>query len=97
MVKIKNGVTPRNLVILAAIANAAWDLPYDITITSGTDGKHKVGSKHYSSEALDIRIFNFPSDQDQDLFIYRLKARLGKDYDVILEKDHIHVEYDVKS
>lgn len=96
MVKIKNGVTPHNLIILAAIANAAWDLPFDITITSGTDGKHKVGSKHYSGDALDIRNFNFPSKNDQDMFIYRLKTRLGKDYDIILEKDHIHCEYDPK-
>lgn len=94
MVKIKNGVTPRNLVILAAIANCAWDLPYDITITSGTDGKHMEGSKHYTGDALDVRIFSFPSARDKNLFFERVALRLGKDYEVIMEGDHCHIEYD---
>jgi len=79
---IKTGVTPRNLYILAAIANAAWDLPYNITITSGTDGKHMVGSKHYSGNALDIRTFSFQSTKDRDMFIARLNTRLGPQYDI---------------
>lgn len=97
MIKVKDGVTPRNLYIAAAIANAAWDLPYDITITSGTDGQHMVGSKHYLGAALDIRTSNFPAKKDIEFFIQRLQTRLGKDYQVILEADHIHAEHDPKT
>lgn len=90
MLYIKAGVTPRLLIIAAAAANVGEDLTQDITITSGTDGHHMVGSKHYTGEALDIRLLG---DSTQE-FRRRLGQRLGQDYQVILETDHIHVEYD---
>ena len=93
MLKVKRGVKPKILVIAAAAANAAWDEGWDVVITSGTDGQHMVGSKHYSSEALDLRISNIPV-LDLPLYVERLRARLGHDYDVVLESDHIHVEFD---
>ena len=40
MLKVKRGVTPKNLVIAAAAINSAVQigLPVDVVITSGTDG-----------------------------------------------------------
>lgn len=97
MLKVKNGVKPKNLIIAAAAINAASDanLTNDIVITSGTDGKHMVGSKHYIGDALDLRRSNIPSKL-LDTYLTRLRGRLGGDYDVILEIDHIHIEYDPK-
>lgn len=97
MLKVKTGVKPKNLVIAAAAINTAIqiDLPVDIVITSGTDGKHMKGSKHYSGDALDLRRSNIPTKL-LDTYLTRLRGRLGEDYDVVLEKDHIHVEYDPK-
>lgn len=94
MVKVKAGVQPRNLVIMAAIANQAVGLPHEIVITSGTDGSHMVGSKHYSGEALDVRISNFPNKEAVATFARLLRLRLGGDYDVVIEADHLHIEYD---
>jgi hypothetical protein len=97
MLKVKNGVKPKNLIIMAAANNAAIDagLVNDIVITSGIDGVHKIGSKHYTGDALDIRRSNIPPKL-LDTYLTRLRGRLGGDYDVILEHDHIHVEYDPK-
>lgn len=95
MLKVKPGVEPRILIIAAAAINAAEGLGFDVVITSGNDGTHKVGSKHYSYEALDLRTFNIPK-QYRALYIDRLRFRLGNAYDVIDEGDHIHVEYDPK-
>lgn len=95
MLKIKTGVRPKNLIIAAAIANVAEALGLTLYITSGTDGKHRVGSKHYSHEALDLRRSNIPSKL-LDTVLVQLRGRLGGDYDVILEDDHIHIEWDVK-
>lgn len=92
-IKVKDGVTPRILIIAAAAANVASTMEVTIVITSGTDGKHMVGSKHYTEEALDFRTSNLTKSQIST-FKQRIKARLGPDYDVVLEKDHIHVEYD---
>ena len=93
MIRIKAGVTPKNLVIMAAAANAGVVLGVDIVVTSGTDGKHIQGSKHYSGEALDLRTSNLTKEQIQGL-IQELKKRLGTNYDIVLESDHLHVEFD---
>jgi hypothetical protein len=95
MLKVKTGVRPKNLVIAAAAINAASGLGFDVWITSGVDGAHKHNSKHYTYDALDIRRFNIPAKL-LDTYLTQLRGRLGKDYDVVLESDHIHVEYDPK-
>lgn len=63
-------------------------------ITSIADGKHKIDSKHYDkpySNAIDYRIWNVLNS-----LVREIKKELGPDYDVVLEKDHLHVEYDPK-
>jgi hypothetical protein len=92
MLKVKQGVTPKNLVIAAAAINCADGLDFDVVITSGTDGKHMKGSKHYTGEALDLRTSNIPAHQRKK-YVDRLNAKLPE-YDVIDEGDHIHIEYD---
>lgn len=95
MLKVKAGVRPRNLVIAAAIANTAELLRLELVITSGTDGRHKRNSKHYSGEALDMRTSNL-SKLDIPRVMRVLEKRLGPDYEVLLESDHIHIEHDPK-
>lgn len=63
-----------------------------LTITSGNDGKHMDTSLHYENLAWDIRIRDLPKDRVPRL-VEELKLRLPG-YQVILEKDHIHVEWD---
>lgn len=92
MIKIKTGVAPRNLIIAAAIANVAEELKMTLWITSGIDGAHMVGSKHYIGEALDMRRSNLVGKED--FVIDKIQKRLGKNYQIILEKTHIHIEYD---
>ena len=63
-------------------------------ITSANDGSHKDGSLHYQGQALDLRTWNVGGRETQ--VHAELKKALGDDYDVVLEKDHIHVEFDPK-
>lgn len=93
MLRVKAGVTPKSLVICAAAANSAQELNATVVVTSGSDGKHKEQSKHYTHEALDLRTKNL-SVSDRDALLVALRRRLGNSYDVVLEEDHIHVEYD---
>jgi hypothetical protein len=90
MIKIKNGVEPRLLIIVAAAANVATEMGVTVTITSGTDGKHMEGSFHYQGKAVDIRLLG-PRTAE---FMAAMKKRLGANYDVIREADHIHIEED---
>ena len=64
-----------------------------LVVTHLTDGKHMVSSLHYTGNAGDIRLpKRHPTMIEQEL-----SKRLGKDYDVILHKTHIHIEYQPKS
>lgn len=71
---------------------------YDLecVITAGIDGKHQPGSLHYKGFAWDIRTFNIPKDKLEEIRLL-LKTKLGDDYDVVVEGDHMHCEFDPKS
>jgi hypothetical protein len=56
------------------------------------DGKHMTGSLHYAGAAIDSRTRGIPLAEVQKL-IARIKACLGDDFDVVLEIDHLHLEY----
>lgn len=61
------------------------------TITSTTEGKHMTGSRHYTGDAIDIRIRDV---SDPDEFFILIRDALPDSFDVILERDHVHVEFD---
>ena len=67
----------------------------EAVVTSTTEGKHKEGSKHDTGQAIDLRTRDFPKGKLKEV-VESLAASLGEDYDVVLEKDHIHVEFDPK-
>lgn len=61
-------------------------------ITSTYEGTHGAGSLHYSNDAFDS---NRPEKNPKNV-AKDIKSRLGVDYDVVLEFNHIHIEYDPK-
>lgn len=65
----------------------------ELVITSASDGQHMVGSKHYTGEAIDIRIHHLEMEDKRKLRA-ALASVLGPSFDVVWESDHIHVEYD---
>lgn len=67
----------------------------DMVITAGTDGQHMVGSLHYKGLALDIRTRDM-KPEDKEPARAAIKAVLGAEFDVVLEGDHFHIEYDPK-
>lgn len=69
------------------------------TITSANDSLHSTKSLHYKGCALDYRTKDYVGDKAE--LVARIKAKLGPDFDVILEavglpNEHLHVEYDPK-
>ena len=63
-------------------------------ITSIIDGKHSVGSLHYAGLAVDIGITGI--NPDFGTIKAGIADALGADYDVILETDHLHIEFQPK-
>ena len=69
------------------------------TVTSLLDGRHMQGSKHYTGEAWDLRTWNASksgqmTDTAKEALAASLRTALGDDYDVVVEKTHIHCEHD---
>lgn len=98
IVSIKQGVRVRGLsneILLAIIiAQSVYsETEPSLTITSLTDGRHGIGSLHHSGDAVDLRL---PMPVTRDQIVSQLRNALGANYDVVLESDHIHVEYDPK-
>lgn len=98
--KIKSGVRILGIcpeVLLAASIAESVYLKYsaEATITAGIDSKHSRASMHYAGRAIDLRINNVKQDQWSHLR-QDLADSLGADFDVLLESDHIHVEYEPK-
>lgn len=64
----------------------------ELVITSINDGKHSGSSLHYSGCAFDCRTSYFDTNTIKSV-VSDIKDHLNKDFDVILEGDHIHVEF----
>jgi hypothetical protein len=69
------------------------DYGYECWITSGCEGKHRKTSLHYSGYAHDYRTFHIKVGDLLNMY-NAISEGLGDDYDVVLEEDHFHVEYD---
>jgi len=67
-----------------------------VWITSANDSRHGDESLHYKDRAFDIRIYNITGKvhYEAKLWALRLALVLGEAYDVVKEKDHIHIEFD---
>jgi len=62
-----------------------------LTITSGREGVHMEGSKHYTGEAIDCRTRHLDF-QHRKWIVQRLQMKLKAEFDVVLEHSHIHIE-----
>ena len=100
MIKIKadvtfNGLKPEILlgIIIAEGVFISFGLP--LVITSICDGLHNRASLHYVGMAFDIRIKEISAPVLNNI-LNSLKVNLSTNYDVVLEANHIHIEYQPK-
>lgn len=101
MIYLKKGVdinktSPEMFTALYAVNRAYGAYGYDCTITSGQDGVHGKDSLHPKGNAMDFRISNLKEGFAEKIMKYIKELIGGAGYDVVLENDHIHVEYDPK-
>jgi hypothetical protein len=101
VIRLKDGVSLRKLRPQAGLLAVVMDQTYQANginvcvITSGDDGTHKRQSKHYDGDALDFRTRDMTRDRAIKI-VAEVRASLGRDFDVILEDDHVHGEWDPK-
>jgi len=93
------GIQPEMRVVMKVVANVYSKYGNEAVITAGTEafdknGKllHSTGSLHPFGFALDFRTYYFKGN-NKSLVTYELREILGKNYDVILHANHLHIEY----
>ncbi len=99
--RIKKGVKLRGLLpqtVLASVVAAGvyQEHNQEFRLTSGTEGMHMAGSLHFSGGAFDCGIRGIGSVEAKKIRD-EISSRLQGEFDVVLEKNHIHVEYQPKS
>ena len=77
--------------------NYAGVKPTQLVITAISNGVHAENSRHYRSEAMDLRSNNFPSRESKREFRTDLEIELGPKFRVLLENEgklneHFHIQ-----
>ena len=95
--KLKHNVRPQSLCPEIVLAIIVADSVYrandaELVVTSLNDSTHSTTSLHYAGAAVDLRTRNIPGPI-REVIREQIDDRLTYDYDVVLESDHIHIEY----
>ena len=86
---------PQIVLALMVIDGVFRQNDIELVITSINDARHSKTSLHYDGAAVDIRSRTTP---DKEFLLKKCKEALGNspDFDMILESDHYHLEYQPK-
>lgn len=105
MIRLKNtgnrarigGIQPEMLFAILVVDSVVREeiLGSDTVITSCAESSRyrKKGSRHIPGFAIDIRTKHLTS-ADKNKLTENVAEALGPDYDVVLERTHLHIEYD---
>jgi len=97
MIAYKDGVTgdlhPAMRRVLRC-AESIWSAyGQDLVVTAKRDGEHGKWSWHQYGCAVDLRTRYFSPGEVASI-AQDMSEALGRDYDVVIEPTHMHVEYD---
>ena len=87
------GVRPEIVLALQIAQHIYEAFDSNLVVTSLVEGEHTRASLHYTGCAVDLRL---PNERPQEV-VATLQSALGDDFDVILESDHVHVEFQPKT
>lgn len=90
------GMRPEILLAAVAVERVYEKAGFDCTVTACVDGQHMAGSLHYKGAAIDLRTRHVPHAIELKQIVDRIKECLGADFDVVVEMDHLHIEFDPK-
>lgn len=88
-----NGLRPEMVLAAGVVEGIFLAGGYEVVITSGTDGNHSRGSRHYVGHALDFRTRHIPREEWNKL-ADQIRDALGPDFQLVIEKTHFHLEFD---
>jgi hypothetical protein len=86
------GIQPELLMGLIIANDIYTRVQMDLVVTCVGDSNHMGSSLHYVGFAADLNL----AGEKTNVVVQRLKENLGDDFDVVLEGDHIHMEFQPK-
>jgi hypothetical protein len=86
------GIRPELMMGLNVAASVYLEVGEVLVVTSVTDGKHKKSSLHHAGQAADLRTRYFDNATIVQV-AEMLRGRLTNEFNVVVESDHIHLEY----
>ena len=86
------GIRPELLIAIQIAEGIYTEHGQELVITSVCDGKHSFTSLHYSGNAVDFRTRYFDEQTILNVAL-ALQTSLTKDFDVVIEPTHLHIEY----
>jgi hypothetical protein len=90
------GVKPETVVLMLIVDRVFVRLAAtESVVTSVMDGEHMKGSKHYEGYAADFRTSHIFQGAIPKV-VEEIRKCAGSQYDIVIEKDHIHGEFDAK-
>lgn len=98
MLSIKNtvdlhGIQPETIIAVIVSNDVYARLGHECVVTSCLDSQHRSGTLHKHGFAVDLRTKHIPTEK-QSALASEIATRLGPQFDVILESDHLHIEFD---
>jgi len=86
------GIKPELILglVVADFVYSTFDV--EMVVTSLLDGRHSLTSLHYAGCAADLRTRNIPEGLRKQVRD-DIAAALPNDFDVVLESNHIHMEW----
>ncbi len=87
------GIKPETVVGLIVAEKVYQQFGSALTVTAVLDGQHMTGSLHYSGCAADLRTRGIAPEKVQGIAA-AMRSQLGAEFDVVVESDHIHLEFD---
>lgn len=77
---------------LGIVKDVLAEIGVNFVLTAGIDGGHTAGSSHYAGNAGDVRSHEIPADKI-DWVVSESQKRLGPDFFIQKEADHLHVQF----
>lgn len=97
--RLKQGVDIRGikpeLILAMVLVEPVISKHAKFVVTSVCDGTHMKTSLHYQGLAMDVRTREIPEVMLRPC-LEEIKSVLGSQFDVVLEGDHYHIEFDPK-
>ncbi len=94
-VRVRCHATAMSLMV-SVVVEVFREVGAEAVVTSADDGRHSTRSLHWMHSALDWRTRDLRDDVERMLVRDRIQDRLGVDFDIVLESDHLHTEWQPK-